>query len=372
MRFVCTQENLNSVLNIVARAVTKDNTLPILGNILIKTEDGGLRLAATNLEIGVRTIVRGRVEEEGEFTVPAKLLVDYVNNLPKERITLRQKENTLEIETKQNTAKLQGSAADEFPLIPVVQDKKVADVLISDLKISLQQTVFAAAQDTSRPEIAGLYIGFEDNQLRIAGTDSFRLAEKIMSAKNVATDESPIILPTRAAQELSRILDSSTEREETVAIYLSQNQILFKFGDIEFTSRLVEGKFPDYQQIIPQEFNTDAVVDQDTLTRALKTTGLFARTGSNQLNLTFDGEHKKLQLAARADQLGENQAEVPAKVTGRTETIVLNYQYLLDGLAAVSAQEVTLKINDTQNPIMLKSHGTGKGGFLYLIMPIKA
>lgn len=372
MRFVCTQENLYTGLSVVARAVTKDNTLPVLGNILMKTEEGGLRLAATNLEIGVRTIVRGRVEEEGEFTAPAKLLVDYINNLPKERITLRQKEGTLEVETKQNTAKMQGTPADEFPLIPVVQDRKVADVLMSDLKLSLQQTVFAAAQDTSRPEIAGIYISFEENQLRLAGTDSFRLAEKLVPAKNVIADQEAVIVPTRAAQELSRILDSDVESDGIVAIYLSQNQILFQFGEIEFTSRLVEGSFPDYQQIIPQEFNTDAVVDQNTLTSALKTTGLFARTGSNQLNLTFKSDRKQLELAARADQLGENQAEVPAKINGRTETIVLNYQYLLDGLAAMTAQEVTLKINDTQNPIMLKPHGTGQGGFLYLIMPIKA
>ncbi|MDZ7798839.1 MAG: DNA polymerase III subunit beta [Patescibacteria group bacterium] len=363
MKISCTQENLNQGLNNVSHIASKNVSLPILNNVLLKAEKGTIKLTTTNLEIGINCQIRGKVEKEGEITVQAKLLNDYVNSLPNERVDLTAKDNKLNIECGKAHTVIKASSTEEFPLIPKVERKKGYEIKTSEIKKAITQVIFATATDESRPEISGVYLKPEKEEIILAATDSYRLAEKKIK-KSEGPEGPAIIIPTRTLQELNRIL---TEDIESVNFYINENQILFTFDGIELVSRLIEGQYPDYKQIIPSDYKTKIVLSNQEFVKIIKTTSLFCQLGINDINLEI--KDKKLIVSASNSQLGENTSSLAAKIEGEDNKIVFNYRYLLDGLSSIDSEEIILELSNNNNPGLIKPKEAKN--YTYIIMPIR-
>ncbi len=368
MKISCTQENLSRGLNIVSGITGKNSTLPILNNVLLKTEDGLIKISPTNLEIGVTCNVRGKVESKGEFTVDARVLADYINLLPVERVELELKDNELGIEAKDSSTKVKGLSADDFPLIPQVEKKDPYICAVEDLKQALGQTVFAISVDEARPEINGALFKFTGDTLTIAATDSYRLAEKQVKLKKANKKEQQIIVPLKTLQELNKVL--ADYEQEDLEIYATDNQVLFAFNEVEMVSRLVEGNFPDYEQIIPKENKTKVKVETEDLVKAVKRVSVFCRSGINDLKLVFIPEKKEIVLSVVNQLLGENTANLSADIQGEEVEITFNFRYLLDGLVNLGSEEVDLGLSSGESPGLIKPVGTA--GYQYVVMPIRS
>ncbi len=365
MKLACTQENLNQGLNIVGRMVGKNATLPVLGNILLKTETGGLRLTATDLELGVSCLVGSKIEEKGEVTIPARLLNDYVNQLPKNKVGLTSKGKELELVCEDTTATIRGIKADEFPLIPKIEPIFEAIIDANEIQQAINKVVFSVANDESRPEIAGASLIIENNTCTLAATDSFRLAEQKFSCKSDNQEKRQIIIPAKTLIELSRII----RPEGNVQLKLSDNQILFKYENIDLISRLIEGSYPEYKDIIPANLPTKTLVDREEFINEVKTAGLFSSIRANDIKVSIDTKNKVIKVAAEASQVGGHTGEVSAQITGNDDQVIFNYRYLLEGLNAFTAKKITIETGGSSSPGKIVSEQDKD--YLYVVMPIK-
>ncbi|MBI3115608.1 MAG: DNA polymerase III subunit beta [Candidatus Kerfeldbacteria bacterium] len=363
MKFSCTQENLNRGLSIVSHVATRNVSLPILNNVLIQAEPGSIKLSATNLEIGVRCLLRGKVERAGRFTVNGKLFADYVALLPKDRVDVSLDGTALHVTSPGSKTTIRGASADEFPVIPEVKRDHSMKVPGADVKAAITRVIFAAAADEARPEISGVLIQARDKTLTLAATDSYRLAEQRLDLPQAVGREAKVILPSRSLQEVLRTLG-----DEPVELILEENQALFAYDDVELTTRLIEGRYPDYAEIIPASHETTLEVGRGELINAVKQASLFCKHGVYDVTLESDGE-KKLVVRAANTQAGEHETELTVKGTGGATSIVFNYRYLLDGLGAMPTDTVVLELGSSSSPGLLRSKGA-RGG-LYLIMPIR-
>ena len=370
MKFTCTQENLYRGLSVVNHLAGKNTTLPILNNVLLKAEDGSLELSTTNLEVGIKCLVRGKIEQPGAFTVQARLLTDYVNLLPKQPVDLELKDQEVHVSCQSFETKVKGVPADDFPLIAAVSQDQGVSIDIADFKEALGQVLFAVALDETRPEINGVLFQLQKNKLVLAATDSFRLAERVIDlGKDSAKAEAKFIVPFRTMQELNRVLGESQD-EKQIAISWSDNQVMFSFAGIELVSRLIEGQYPDYQQIIPTHFKTEMMLDTKEFVQLVKSAALFCRAGINDVHFMVNAGKKTVEVKAANSQLGENKGAMKAEVSGEDNEIVFNYRYVLDGLSAMEGSQVQLKLIDKHNPGLFLP--TGKGGYTYIVMPIKS
>jgi len=379
MKISCTQENLNQGLFVVSHIASKNNSLPILNNILINAKDNQIKLSATNLEIGINCIIRGKAEEEGGFTVQSRLLAEYVGLLPKERVDISTKEDDkgymLGVKCKNHSTKIKGQPATDFPLIPRLEKKNPIVIDYQDFREAISQVVFAVSVSETRPEINGVFFNFSKDGLTLAATDSYRLAEKKVKLKKGAISDSQVIVPTRTLQELQRILGSfkdpaAISNIEEVEIYLSDNQILFILGEIEIISRLVEGQYPDYTQIIPQNSNTSIKLNVSEIVNAVKANSLFARSGIYDVSLEVLAKKNEVVVYSANNQLGENTSTVSGEGTGDNNNIIVNFRYLLDGLQNIGSDEVEINLIDASSPCVLRPVSKNPD-YLYIIMPIK-
>jgi DNA polymerase-3 subunit beta len=380
MKFSCTQENLHQGLSVVSHIANKSINLPILGNVLIKSEDKILRLMTTNLEIAVSCVVRGKMENQGEFTVPSRLFSDYVALLPKERVDVSQDANSLEVACGTYRTKLNGINATEFPLIPKIERDRGFSLKVNDLRKAISQVLFAVAPNESRPEISGVLFRFTPKEgeinLILAATDSYRLAEKVVPVnKGKSADISEavsVIVPSRTVSEVMRILSvfkDSVGGSDEIEIYLADNQVLFSYNNVEVVSRTIEGKYPDYRQLIPESFRTEVSVGKDDMLRAIKTTSLFTRTGLNDINLSFaPGEPVKVN--SLNSQTGEHSADIDGEVKGKENSATVNYKYFLDGVNNIETDRVEVQMVDGMSPCLIRPNG-GKLDYLYIVMPIR-
>lgn len=385
MKLSCTQENFNQALQIISHIAGRNLSLPILSNILIKASEKSIILTATNLEIGIKTQLRGKIEKEGEFTVQAKLLTDYVSLLPKQRVDLEVVEERLIASCGNYQTKINGQAASDFPLLPQVEKKNILSCPAEDLKTGLQQTLFSVSTSETRPEISGVLFFCQKDKLILAATDSYRLAEKRIVLKNSGGYTGQTVVPARTAQELIRVLSLApaegdlSEEDGEAKIYFSENQILFEYGEVEMVSRIIEGQYPDYQQIIPKEIKTTLKLGREDFVKVVKAASLFTKSGINDITLTVQG--KELLVSSASSQTGENVIKLEAEVEGGENRVVVNYRYLLDGLQSMASTEVDLAITDNNTPCILRPSPAGsaaaeKAGLpqeehLYIIMPIK-
>ena len=374
MKIFSLQENLKQGFFIVGHIAGKNVNLPILNNIMIKIEGGNIKMLATNLEIGIVTMVRGKIEKEGAYTVDAKIISECINLLPNKKVGLELKDGVLAVDSDNYKVKIRGQSAEEFPLIPEVDKKNYYSAPIEEFKKAVTQVMFAVSLSESRLELSGVMFNFNGAGLTLAATDSYRLAEKNIKIKTNNREEKKIIVPAKTLQELIRILSglqasALAAEDQGIKFYLSENQILFTCGSTELVSRLIEGQYPDYQQIIPTTSKTKAISQRAELIRAVKLASLFSKTGINDINLDFPKGKNQVVVSSVSGQTGENVTSLEAKVSGEDNGIVVNYRYLLDGLNNIDSELVRLEIVDGNTPCLLKSDK--ETDYLYIIMPIK-
>lgn len=373
MQFISLQENLKRGLSITGHVTTKNINLPILNNILIKAENGNIEFVSTNLEIGITHQVRGKIETEGSFTVDSKLIGEYVNLLSSgEKVKIEVKDNDLKIECGSYKTKIKGESAKDFPLIPTIPRTGNYSCKSGELKKALNSVVFAVSSSENRVELTGVLFSFNKNKLSLASTDSYRLAERELDVKvNDLEGEQKIIVPAKTVQELLRVLSNleGTElgEEQEVKFYLAENQILFTVDSVELISRLINGHYPDYKQIIPAKSQTDVLVERTELIRAVKAAALFSKTGINDITLLFFKE--KIVVSAFSGTSGESQIELEADVKGGDNEVTINYRYLLDGLNNIEGDMVRLGVLNNATPCVLKPEKDDK--YLYIVMPIR-
>ncbi len=364
MKFSCTKENLQTGLSFVSRVASRNLTLPILGNVLLRAESGVLTLSATNLEVGIVARVRGKTGQGGAITIQARLLSEFVGLLENDRIELEADGTTLRVESEGSKTTIRGMSAEDFPIIPSVAREQEQRLSAETLRTALAQVLFAAAQDTSRPEISGVFLNLSGKTLTLAATDSYRLAERTIKIEKGTLERSTII-PARALAELVRTLPADGE----VGVAISESQALFISDSVELTTRLIEGQYPDYRQIIPKSSISEATVEVEPFVKLVRTASLFCKPGINDVTLELQPETKTLQCSAANAELGEHHGSVGATVKGERNTIVFNYRYLLEGLATIGSPAVVLGVTNSASPGVLRP--TNDGDYLYLIMPIR-
>jgi len=367
----CLQENLARGLSIVGRAVATRSTLPILGNIKLETDEGRLKLSATNLEIGIHCWIGAQVHEEGATTVPARLLSDFVNSLPPDRIdmNLNTRIQALHLQCARFTANIKSLDAQDFPLIPTAGADHAVQIDPELLREMISQVAFAAAADESRPILTGVLATFEDQTLTMAAADGFRLSVRTEAIGSRADGKLEVIIPARALNELSRVLGDETD---PVEVTVTANQVVFHLATVELVSRLIEGNFPDYRQIIPTRHDIRARMPTQELLKAVRIAALFARDAANvvRLELTPGPEQTpgRVVVASSADQVGDNVGEVDAIIEGEAAVIAFNAKFLIDELSVLGTEEVALEMTTSSSPGVFKP--VGQEGFLHVIMPM--
>jgi DNA polymerase-3 subunit beta len=331
---------------------------------MLKTVGNRLSIAATNLDIAITHYIGSKVATEGAITVPARLMQDFVTSLPNGVIDLVLEDNKLNITTDKYQSVINGVSAEEFPVMPAIAQGQKWTVPAKVLKKGLQQTIIAASNDESRPTLTGVYLHTHDSRLYIVTTDSYRLAEKNL-VQNPAEDVS-LLIPASSMQDLLRIL---ADFDEDVEVTHDDQQILFRVGDIELVTRLIEGKYPDYRKLIPKKFVTTATLNRAEFVNITKVSSLFARESAGSVTIRVDGEKKEVSIRSIASQLGENTASATAEVTGDGD-ITLNSRYLLDALHVMSADNVTISFNGKLEPCLVQE---SKGSdYLHVVMPLKS
>lgn len=363
MKLQVTQENLNNALNSVARVANSRGTLPILANVLIKTSNNRLSLSATNLDIAITHYIGAKVGTEGSITVPARLMQDFVSSLPGGVIELDLQETKLHVTTDQYKSVVNGIVADDFPVMPAITGGKKWSLSSASFKKALQQVVFAASSDETRPVLTGVLLQTAGNKLLMAATDSYRLAEKQLGDNK---SDVHLLIPASAMHDLLRVLG---DEDEQIKITHDDQQVLFQVGDIELVTRLLDGKYPDYQKLIPKSFTAKATLKRADLINVTKVSSLFARESAGSVTIELDEAAKQLSIRSVASQLGENTATATAKVKG-SGSITLNSRYLLDALGALSGEDVTFGFNGKLEPTLLQDPATGD--YQHIIMPLKS
>jgi DNA polymerase-3 subunit beta len=374
MKLSCLQENLNRGLNIVGRAVATRTTLPITQNVLIMTDQSRLKLAATNLEMAISSWIGAKVEEEGAITVPARLLTEFVSTLPNDKIdmNLLPKSKTLELKCARFEARISGVDAKDFPPIPTVEDGVQTSVSALALHQAIRQVVFAAASEESRPVLTGVDALFDGNQLTLAAADGFRLAVYKLTLENPVSEKTEVIIPARTLSELDRLMG---DEKEVVAIQVNsrKSQALFRLSNIELVSQLVQGNFPQYNQLIPQSYGSRAVVDVAQFLRAVKTASIFARDSSGIVRLMAvpsgsELNPGKLIVSARAEEVGDDVGEIDAAIDGTEVKIAFNGKYMLDVLSVLPQEKVALETTSSSSPGVIRPVGTDN--YIHVVMPM--
>lgn len=373
MKVSCLQENLAKGLSIVSRAVATRSTLPVLSNILLSTDESRIKLSATNLEIGINCWIGAKVEQEGATTVPARLLADFVNSLPAERIDLEliTRTQTLNLKCGRFEANIKGIDAQEFPLILVPEEDDRVSIAPDALRQMVDQVAFAAATDESRPVLTGVLASLSSDSLAFAAADGYRLSVRSTPLEGGPTQPMDVIIPARALQELRRI---SGEEEEPIEILIAsdRNQVFFHLNDVDLISQLVEGTFPDYNQIIPTTHNTKALINTADFLKVVRMAFIFARDSANiarvQVIPAGDEGDARLIVSATSSEHGDNVSELDVTVEGAPIEMAFNARYLIDVLSVIDTAQVSLETRDPSSPGVLRP--VGGGDFVHVIMPM--
>ena len=371
MKLSCSQEDLSKGLAVVGRAVATRAVLPITNNVLIATEGSQLKLAATNLEIAITCWIGATIEEEGTITIPARLVTDFVNSLPSGRIDmiLSPRSQSLELRCARYEAHVSGLDPADFPPIPKIAEGVTVTIKPEELRMAINQVVFAAASEESRPVLTGVDAEFDGNQLTLAAADGFRLAVRKLSLDTPVGEKISVIIPARSLAELNRLI---TDQQEPVEFTINpkKSQTIFRLRNAEMVSQLIQGTFPNYEQLIPQAYSTRAVVKLSEFSMATRSASIFARDGSGIIRLQImpkDGKGK-IAISARAEEVGDNLGEVDAAVEGEEAKIAFNSKYLMDVLGVLTEDEVALEATTSSSPGVIRP--VGKDNYIHVVMPM--
>jgi DNA polymerase-3 subunit beta len=364
MKISCTQENLNKALNQVTRIVNPRASLPVLSNILIKTENSRIKISATDLEIGINIWIGSKIEKQGSITIPAKVISEFVANCNDKTITLETDKNNLKISSEKYKASISGIDSEEFPLIPQIKSKPIAILEVESLKRAISQVLPACSLDDSRPILSGVLWKFTDI-IKLVATDSYRLTEKKIQADKIEKSDQ-IVVPQKTMQEIERII--SGLGSEKIEISIAENQARFTIGkNIEIVSRLIEGKYPDYEQIIPKKFTIECLVEKNELLNGLKIASFFAKESANNIKVDFND--KSINVSAEASQMGKIDSSIVSKNTGQKTIAAFNAQFFLDGLSAINSDTVEIRVSGELTPTIISDPKFKD--YFYIIMPLR-
>ncbi len=380
MKLEILQEKLKEGLFMVEKIITKSITLPVLNHILFKTEGSFLNLSATNLEIGIKWWGLSKIEKEGKIVVPARILSSFINFLPERKLLLEVKDLNLFIETEKNKSQIKGMSAEEFPLFPnlISEETMVFDSFL--FCQGLNQIIDIPTISSARPEISGIFFQFKKDHLVLAATDSFRLGEKklfysdFLKEKNIPLDKEYLfILPQRTVREIINIFG---EKKKDLKVYFFPNQVMFEilmeetpFPQIQFFSRLIDGEYPNYQEIIPKKFTSQIILDKKEFLNQVKIASLFSGK-INEIKFKIDSSKEEIQIFSQSADLGEYHGSSNAKIKGETLLISFNHRFLIDGLLNIEGNQIIFEINGEEGPAILKS--AQDQSYFYVIMPIKS
>ena len=377
MKLIILQEKLKEGVRVVERISTKSLSLPVLNNILVKAEKNFLNMATTDLEIGIKWWALAKVEKEGAITVPARVFSDFINFLPNKQIALELKDSTLTIECENYQTSLKGLNPEDFPIIPQITEGESISVDSHSFCQGLSQIADIAIPSTAKPEISGIFFIFQKDFIKMAATDSFRLGEKTfypnLKTPNTLSREYTLILPQKAAKEIINIFG---EKEGELRICFSPNQILFELPmaetshpQIQLISRLIEGEYPNYQEIIPKKYETQVIFQRNEFLNQIKSAALFSGK-INEAKLKIDPKKEKVELFSQNPDLGEYHSHLAGKIKGKELEISFNHRFLADGLLNIKSSEVVFELTGPEGPGVLKP--AGDESYIYVVMPIKA
>jgi len=363
MKITINQKNLKKALNLVEKVVSKNTSLPILNNILLKTENGRLKVSATNLEIGVNYIIGAKIEEVGQIAIPARIISDFIGNIIDDKVSLTTKNNILSINSERYKTQILGFDAKDFPIIPKIKSKPLAIIPVKLLRNSLMTVLDSVAVSETRPELAGVFMDFNNDRIVFAATDSFRLTEKSVDFKNV--QKQSFIIPRNTVVELIRI---ASELEGDLVFNTSDNQVSFSNDDFEMVSRVVDGNYPDYKKVIPERCISRVLIKKDELDKTIRVAGLFS-TNISDIKINCS-EGKMAVLAKNADK-GEIETLIDASLKNQPFEVSLNFRYLLDGLKILDTEKVVMEFTGQGSPLVIRPNDDKKD-VVYLIMPLRS
>lgn len=363
MKFNILQQDLLPALSSVARSCGIRSQLPVLGNILLQSDQGKLKLSATNLEIGVIKLVKAEIIEEGEITVPSKTLVEVIANLSGEKIEIETSGEILKISTPSFSSEINGISATEFPSIPLT-GKEAVRLKPEILHTSLPQITFAAAVDDGRPTLTGILTEIKGKKLQLVATDGYRLAFKSITVEDELALK--VLVPRKTFEEVLRLISEEEVDEIKISTSEDQNQMIFSFGNTQISSRLIEGNFPAWEKTVPSDFKARVVMDKNDILKAVKLASVFARSEANIVRLqNLPG---KLVLTSEAKELGSQKKEIEAQSEGEPVQIAFNTKFLQDALSAIGSSQIILELSGNLSAAVLKP--MGEEGLKYIIMPV--
>jgi DNA polymerase III subunit beta len=373
MKLIIVYEKLKEGIKIVERLTQKSLSLPILQNILLRTEKNFLCILSTNLEIGIKYWSLIKDESEGQLAVPAKVFSQLIDFLPQKPITLIKKESDLLVESQGYKSKIKGFNAEDFPIIPEIKGGESVLIPCFSFCQALNQVADIASPSAARPEISGVYFSFQKDLIKIVATDSFRLGEQKLFLKNNLAQEYSFILPQQTVKEVVNIFG---QKEGDLRVYFSPNQILFEFmmpempshPQIQLISRLVDGSYPDYESIIPQKTTTQIQLSKNEFLNQIKAASLFSGK-TNEIILTINPEKEETEVSSQNQELGDSQSGIKAKIKGKELKVSFNHRFLIEGLAKIKSQDVIFELTSEEGAAVLKPQG--QENFLYIVMPIK-
>lgn len=373
MKVSCLQENLAKGLSIVGRAVSPRSTLPVLGNVLVATDSGRLKLSATNLEVGISCWIGAKVEEDGATTVPARTFTDLISASPPGQVDMELlvSTQTLNMRAGRSEANIKGIDAQEFPIVSEPESKEGIPIEPDVLRKAIEQVAFAAATDESRPILTGVLAQFQDDQLTLAAADGFRLSVRSIPLPEAISDPFSIIVPAQALSELRRISGEQTD-PIIITVTPSRNQVIFQLTDILLVSQLIDGNFPDYKQIIPHDRATHTVLDTASFLKACRMAQIFARDAAHitRIHIQPGPELKAghVRVSATSAETGDDMSEIDAAVEGDEIEIAFNVKYLIDVLSVTDAPQVALDTSNSSSPGVIRP--VDEDGFTHVIMPM--
>jgi DNA polymerase-3 subunit beta len=377
MKVSVLQENLAHGLSIVSRAVSPRSTLPVLSNVLVATDEGRLRLSATNLELGITCWIGAKITDEGSTTVPARTFTDLVGTLSDKQVDmdLTVRTQTLNVRCGASNTDLKCIDSQEFPPMPVADLTQGFQINVADIKEMIQQVVFAASTDEARPILTGVLVTVNGSQITMAAADGFRLSVRKAELSSPVQRPFTAVIPARALSELARI-SGDGDQVVTVVLPPGRGQVIFRLKDAELVSQLIEGSFPDYEQIIPRRCDTRAVLSTATFWKACKQAEIFAREGSHiariQINPGGELQPGTVEISGQSDETGYNQNVVDSSIEGPPLLIAFNVRFLREVLDVIKTPNVALETTSDTSPGMVRPVGgaTGDDSFLHVIMPM--
>ena len=373
MKITVLQETLAHGLSIVSRAVSPRSTLPVLANVLLASDEGRLRLSATNLELGITCWIGAKIEVEGSTTVPARTFVDLVGTLPAEQVSLNLNTmtQTLNVRCGASNTDIKCIDAQEFPPLPVPEMEGAIQLNVADFKDMIQQVVFAASMDEARPVLMGVLVVVEKDTITMAAADGFRLSVRKGTLSQPAAQPVTAIIPGRALAELGRVVSDGNEMVSMV-MPKGRGQVVFRMKDVEVSSQLIDGTFPDYQQIIPRSYKSRTILSTPALLKACKQAEIFAREGSNVARLDIkasgDLEPGAVEISAQSEETGSNETIVAATIEGIGLLIAFNVKYMREVLEVIKSPNVALETSAPNAPGIIRP--VGDDNFLHVIMPM--